>query len=92
MILTMSNEKILETNKHISDEEVNKDIYETEKEIYEFQQKIDSRREFIDKLKYLLHLRNNERKDEYFCVHCKKDTLHSGKGLKHKICDVCGSW
>jgi len=60
--MQMKESEILEVNKHISDNEVLKDIRDTEEEIFEYQSKINEKKDFISNLKYLLYLRNNDKK------------------------------
>ena len=60
--MQMKESEILEVNKHISDNEVLKDICDTEEEIFEYQSKINEKKDFISNLKYLLYLRNNDKK------------------------------
>jgi len=61
--MQMKDSEILEVNKHISDNEVLKDISDTEEEISKYQLKINQRKDFISNLKYLLALRNNDNKE-----------------------------
>jgi len=61
--MRMKDSEILETNRHISNNEVLKDISDTEEEIFEYQSKINERKDFISDLKYLLALRNNDNKE-----------------------------
>jgi len=48
--------KMLESNKHILNSEIQTDIYDTQKEIYQLYKQIDERETFIRKLRYLLKL------------------------------------